>query len=255
MNKKALLIVLTLIVALSMVALMVACDLNVDLGGGDDTGDDTPSGEEFEYKASDVATKLDAKRAGDEYLIKYTITSSEDEGSQVIGLGAKGDIYYLSYDQDQYYYDLSGDNYVVYSKSGDNDWAKDVTPFVEAFSKADAKEAMDGVINLHNAYLTQYDAYVGSMEDVTKSTDTVAGRACDKYTFKASGATIGVVAHVTYTCSVDKETSVCLKWSYSQIVNGETANYKIECTTFNLSPDFTLPTVTEENTTIHDYVA
>ena len=238
MKKKLLLILLALTVVLSMLVVMTACGDSDEEGEGDEA--------EFEYKASDVETKLDTMRAADGYFIRYEVTENDtdEDGVSSFAIGAKGKIYYIAYGDDQNYYDLTSDTQsVVYSKDGEGEWTKNVTEYNEYYTKEMMEEVMDAYISAHSIWLTMYDSYTSSMEDVKKSSATVAGRACDKYTFSWAGATLGAAGAVSYSCCVDKATSACLKWEWHANVNGEKEDYVIECKEFNTDPTFTLPTV------------
>ncbi|MDR2700162.1 MAG: hypothetical protein LBC12_05060 [Nitrososphaerota archaeon] len=85
-------------------------------------------------------------------------------------------------------------------------------------------------------YMTNYVAYQKSMMKV--GSETVAGRACDKYSLTYTQPLYG---SVTYSCSIDKATGVCLKWTCDAQASGEKGGYEFVCTNFSTS-GISLPT-------------
>lgn len=251
--KKVFLILLVLCVALSIAFAMAACNDSTKPNGTDDNGNGSATGT-FDYQASAVAGQLDAMRLSDGYLIRYRATGTEVSNDfEEVTLGAKGNVYYVGLSDEEYYYDVSNAEYAVfYDKEEGGAWHKRVMYYGTYYTKEQALNAMQSYFNAHSAWLTYYQSFTSSMSNVTKSTGTVAGRNCDKFTFSAAALTGKGLSTVSaqYTCYVDKATSICLKWEASATVDGKTESYGMECVEFNANPTFTLPTVSEANTTV-----
>ena len=92
-----------------------------------------------------------------------------------------------------------------------------------------------------NGFMTMYQAYEGM--DAVKTSDTVAGRSCDKYTI--SYASLGVA--VTYSFSIDKATGACLKWDISGASVDASGSVSFVCKEFKTNYKITLPKATENN--------
>ena len=123
----------------------------------------------------------------------------------------------------------------------------------KTYPKATAENGMKSFIDAHSIWLTYYATYAPSMKNATKTSATVAGRACDKFNFSAAALGAGErlnMVHAEYACYVDKETSICLKWEYSATVDGKTQSWSLTCVEFDGNPTFVLPTVSEANTTV-----
>ena len=260
MKKNVLLLVVVLSLVVALVVSMTACGLTdtlKDLAAqnaedGDDNTGDNGSGSaqaEFDYESSAAVAALESMRQDKGYLIRYNISATEDSESNTVSIGAKGDIYYVASGDSEYYYDASGEDAIVYytKDSAEADWTKSSMEFSEYFTREDAIESMEAVIQIHSGWLTYYQGFISSMDGATKTTATVAGRSCDKYTFSAAALTgKGLsTARATYECYVDKSTSICLKWTQTLTAEGRTESWSMECVAFSTNPDLTLPTVEE----------
>lgn len=256
MKRKVFLMAVVLCLVMTLVAAMTACDLLDKLNDLDEENNADESGDqsgesgasaEFEYKSSAAVSALDSMRQDKGYLIRYSIVDSDESDATVVSIGAKGNIYYVASGAEETYYDAGNDTGIVfYSKqSADEEWQKTVMKYSADYTKEDATEAMQAVIGTYSGWLTYYDSFTSSMDGVTKSTATVAGRSCDKFTFSAAALTgKGInMARASYECCVDKSSAVCLKWHYSVTADGESHTWTMECTQFNTNPDLTLPTV------------
>ena len=254
--KKLLVYIIALCLVLSLVFVMAACNDSTDSSGkegGGNTDNGTASGT-FDYQASAVAGQLDAMRRGGGYLIRYRATGTEVSNDfEEVTLGAKGNIYYVGLSDEECFYDITNAEYAAfYSKEEGGAWQKSVMYYGAYYTQEQAMSAMQAYFNAHSSWLTYYQAFTSSMSSVTKSTGTVAGRSCDKFTFTAAALTgkgLGM-ASATYACYVDKATSICLKWEASATVEGKTESYGMECVEFNANPTFTLPAVSQDNTTV-----
>ena len=249
--KKLLSLLLCCLLSFSLVGCELMDALKTLEPSGEETSTTAPvSGEEFEYKKDDTNEKVEELRLANGYLFRYEITTSDEGGedNKTIAFGSKGDIYYMNDGSSEYYFDLSSEESgTQFSKSGDDEWTKTTVTYSEDISKDQLKQMMDLLFANLSAWVTVYDSYSSSLSGAAKSNTTVAGRACDEYAF--SDATIlpevGSVRAV-FTCSIDKETGICLKWDYRADINGVEYFWTIECTEFNTNPRFTLPTVVED---------
>ena len=248
--KKKLFWALTLCLVLALAFTLVACGKGGD--DDDESADNEETGATFDYDASTVNAQLIAFQNANGYIIRYESTGTQtDMGAYTnVSIGAKGNLYYIADENYEVYYDLSDENnFVQYSRENDGEWTKETTPYNEYFSKATMKATVDSSFASHSGWLTYYENFTSSFgSDTTKTTATVAGRSCDKFSFSAAALTgVGLsMARASYSCYVDKSTSICLKWEYSATVDGKTESWGLECKEFNTNPDFTLPTVSEE---------
>ena len=254
MKKRILLFVLVMSIVLSLVCVMVACgiiDVNDDSDNTNEGGNDNDSTASFDYQASVVNTQLETMRQGNGYLIKYNLGALENTEATQITLGAKGDVYYVADGGHEYYYDVSNaDHMDWYEKNGaDDSWEKTTTAYSEYYTREQAVDAMRAYIAAYSSWMTYYQSFVSSMSEATKTSATVAGRSCDKFSFSAAaiaGEGLNMV-RASYSCYVDKSTSICLKWEYSATVDGTTESWTLECVEFNTNPTITLPSVSGEN--------
>lgn len=251
MKKKVLVLFLIVCLLLSLVGVMVAC------GGGDgdseQTGEDADGGTgestSFDYQASVVNSKLDSLRSGSGYLIKYNIDASGENEASQISIGAKGNLYYVAENGYEYYCDVSNSDRIdIYEKSASSGtWEKTSQTFSALYTRAQALDAVKAYIGTYSLWMTYYQSFVASMDNVTKSSATVAGRSCDQFSFSAAGLVEGMTTvRANYSFCVDKSTSICLKWQYTYSIGGQSETWTMECTEFNTNPTFRLPTVADD---------
>ncbi|MBO4535472.1 MAG: hypothetical protein J5755_05995, partial [Clostridia bacterium] len=257
MKSKLFLIIMTLCLVLCVVCCMSACDL-FDKGGNGDNGQSGEQGGEqgggqgggqsggFDYQASAIATRLDAMRQGNGYLLRFEVEAMENLNASTITLAAKGDIYYVAVNDDECFYDASASDHMDYyeKRNAEAEWGKHTMAYSTYYTREQALDSMKAYIESNSLWLSYYDGFGTSLEEATKTSATLLGRACDKYTFTAAALGMNfnmVTAH--YECYVDKQTSICLKWHYSAIADGESASWTMECTEFNTNPTLTLPQV------------
>ena len=262
MKKKVFLLLVALCLVAALVVAMAACGEKIngnnngnDNGNNGNNGNQVNGGDSFDYQAAAVNAQLEAMRQGNGYLLKYNVSATGENEASTIAIGAKGDIYYLADDDQEYYYDVSNaDHMDWYEKNGAAaSWEKTTTNYSEFYTRQQAIDAMQAFVGTYSLWMTYYKDFESSMGDVVKYSATVAGRECDDFTFSAAALTgegLNTV-RATYSCYVDKATSICLKWEYSATVNGKTETWTMECTTFDTNPNLTLPTVSADNT--HNY--
>lgn len=253
MKKKVLLFVvavLTLIATLSL----AACNIGINVSGGDASIAD-------DYNAEQTNQRVDALRAGDGYYFRYHIDATgdaeDDDMVTDIALGAKGDIYFVSLQGDDKYFDLGNEEYFVqYEKRGDGEdayWVKIITYYDDNYTQANAKQSVEINMSFGADYMTYYGAFYEE-DGMTKESAKVLGRDCDKYSWGID-MNLGIAkAGYNYACYIDKTTGICLKWNFSVYGNasalgGETAAGEVnfECKDFRTSYTPILPQVEEAN--------
>ena len=232
MKKKIWLILLTVILVVCITATFVACgNKDADEEGGASIADD--------YDYTLIENKINEIAGTDGVFIKLHVqTSASDSGNETfdVAIGVKNDVYYFMDGESEYYYDLSAnDKAVVYSKDG-NVWSKEETAYNAYITKAQMTQLAKASSMCIVAYMGCYN---GLTDSAVKSSATVAGRTCDKYTIKQTAAAS------TYSLEVciDKATGVCLKYAASGAVPTARASVSLECTEFNTSYTPVLPTV------------
>lgn len=237
MKKRGWIILLVMILVVSLATTFAAC---AGKEGTEETGNASIAAD---YDYTLIESKINEIAGAEGVFIKLHVqTSATGETNQAfdIALGIKNDIYYFKDQESEYFYDFSSDvKAVTYSKE-DGVWNKEETAYNAYVTKAQylqvAKGASAGIIG----YMGFYSSLSG---DALKSTATIAGRACDKYTIKETAAAS------TYSLEVciDKATGVCLKYAASGAVPNARASYSIECTEFNTSYTPALPTIGGDN--------
>ncbi len=239
---------------------LVGCNVNdlVDkyANSGDNSGDTGDNGGNSgdnggssittsdDHKAEDVSDKVNQMISTNGVFVKYEITSKsdgEDEETVVIAFGAKDKVYYVNSGEEETYIDLSDDTkFVVYSKDEEGEWTKMSTPYDdEYFTKEQADEFAQAYLTLISSYMTQYQAFENL--EATKSSETVAGRSCDKYTVKQ--ATIGY--SINYSFCIDKATGICMKWTVEGNSTEGSGYASFECKEFKTNYTITLPEARE----------
>lgn len=248
MKRKALLVLTVLVLVFSVVLVSAACDS--PFGGGN--SDDAAISED--YNSTNVSQNLETLREGNGILIRYNISGdSTDEDKPENGTfsyGAKGNIYYCESDGEETYYDFSADDYFVeYNSHLDEDgntvWTKEITYYSEELTKDRALQGMNLAFSVVMGWMTYYGTN-GTGFGMKKSSATVAKRSCDKYSWG-----LNLIVKINYDCYIDTQTGICLKWEASASAMGEGASVNFECNTFDTNPTFTLPQVSEENTTVN----
>ena len=225
-----------------MALAFVACD-NGNNNQTSGAADKETVAMDHDYREVDENLETLGKSTG--YMITYTVSSSSTEEQTErfsVTLGMKGDIYYVkSEDGDEAYYDLSDENSaVVYAKNaGDSEWSK----YSVSYEQTAKASYMSTVKSEFMSFAQAYDIFANSR--ATKSTATICGRTCDKYTVNYSFLAFGNIS-LTYEVCIDTETSVCLKLYCAGSFEGSGGAVNFECTAFDTNPTFTLPTVAEE---------
>ena len=216
--------------------------------GGGKTGDDGGSSitTSDDHKAEEVSDKVNQMISANGVFVKYEITSKsdgEDDVTVVIAFGAKDKVFYVNSGEEETYIDLSDDTkFIVYNKDEEGEWTKMSTPYDdEYFTKEQADEFVQAYFTLISSYMTQYQAFENL--EATKSSETVAGRSCDKYTVKQ--ATIGY--SINYSFCIDKATGICMKWTVEGNSTEGSGYASFECKEFKTNYTITLPEARELN--------
>ena len=239
MKKKVLILAIAVLTAFAILSL-AACNL-VQVTGGDASISD-------DYNADTTQRNVNNIRTTGGYRITYRLTTeSSDESSEntndTLTLAAKNDVYYVKNSNvSEQYVDLSNEEYASVYTKGEDGWTLTIKAYDEDYTKADAKEAF-------TAFESYFIMYATLDEGLEKSSATVAGRACDKYSWGVSVNFI-VSASAKSECYIDKETGICLKWTANASASGigvdsGSGSANFECTEFIIGFTPTLPTGNE----------
>lgn len=230
-----LLLALLLVVALTF----TAC------GDGNDSAegsDETSSGIGSDYSVDLIAEKLDALRTEQGLCVKLHIVSTENGTVEEYDLvyAADGNVYYFMTQDDEVYLEFRESALTVYDKE-DGAFKKTVMSYGAGFTKEQAKTMADGYAAILSGYFGAYRAYISDVPGMTvaKSAATVAGRACDKYTFTATVPD----AKASIEICIDRATGACLKLFGSASAADGSSSGSVECTQFTTPYTVTLPDV------------
>ena len=236
MKKRVWLFLVVVISVLCMVAFAACGNKETEEGAGS-------ASISADYDYTLIESKVNELAGADGIFVKLhvqTAATGEQSHSFDVALGIKNNVYYYLTEEDEYYFDFSNENYYVSYSKEDGVWTKEVGNYnayvTKAMAEQMAKAASAGIIG----YMGWYSSLSGG---ATKSTATVAGRNCDKYTLKD----IAISASYSLEVCIDKATGICLKYAATGAVQGESASVSIECTEFNTSYTPVLPTVNGGN--------
>ena len=236
MKKRVWFIFAIVLSVLCVVALLVACS-----GGKEE--ESTGVSIAADYNPALIESKINEIAGTNGIYVKLrvqTAATGETSHDFNVALGIKNNIYYYLTEDNEYYFDFSNENYYVTYSKEDGVWTKEVANYnayvTKALAEQMAKAASAGILG----YMGLYSDLSGS---AAKSTATVAGRECDKYTFKDSA----VSASYSLEVCIDKQTGVCLKYAAAGSAAGERASISLECVEFNTSYSPVLPSVSGQN--------
>ena len=222
-----------------------ACNLqnianNIGGDGDGDGGSDDGTTLSEEHKSAEVENKVKELKDDKGFYIKYKVSSTSsdsDDTEEILEYGANKDLYYYNVGYSEIVVDLSDKTKMVSYDKEEDGWYKTELVYAElGMTEADAKEMMESYFLAISGYMTMYQAYEGMK--MTKTSGTVAGRSCDKYSQK--DATIG--AAVSYSFYIDKATGICLKWEVSGVSTEGSGSASFECLEFKTSYNVTVPT-------------
>ena len=226
---------LALFIAALMLLSLTACTLGDSLGQKD--GDEVM----MEYDQEEMQEKLDKLKNEKGVLIEMTVTSTETGEAPEVGTityAENKDAFYFKSEEDEIMFDFSNpDKCVTYEKNTDGTWEKYDTVYAES---GITREQMEAAASLYTmaltGYLGNYSQFAGQMMTVTS--DKVAGRNCDKFTYSMMFMGVGV----EYTFCVDKETGMCLEWKMKAAAGMEgSATVEYTCTRFETPYTITFP--------------
>ncbi len=234
-----------LLLAVLMTFSLSACSLNGLMGFGNGEG------VELNYDYEAMEQSLTQLKQEDGLLLEMTIVSTESgeqpESGKII-YAENADAFYYSGEDSEIMFDFSDETKcVTYEKQEDGTWTKYDTVYEESGITREQMEATAAVYTTSlTGYLSNYSQFAGQMMQV--SSDTVAGRDCDKFTYSLMFMGFGM----EYTFSIDKETGMCLKWEMSAAAGAEgSATVEYTCTRFETPYTITFPAdaidVTESN--------
>ena len=229
MKRKLSLLAIVVALVLVLTMIFVACNKKDDdantSGGSSITAD---------YNYQQIASKVTELAGSNGIFVKLHISSTDNGRTETydIALGVRGQVYYFLTSEGESYVDLTSDQYYDVYTTYNGTWRKVRANYSEQVTK-------DTLITSYAAmaygYFGMYQ-YLTTYEGV-KTTATVAGRSCDKYTFTQSayGATAS-----SEVC-IDKATGICLKWAASGSYQGDSGAITFECTQFDTNYTITLP--------------
>jgi len=236
MKKKVLILAIAVLTVFAVLSL-AACNL-VQVTGGD-------ASISSDYNADTTQRNVNNIRTNNGYRIQYRLTAEStgedaENTTDTLTLAAKNDVYYIKNSNvEEAYYDLSNNDYASVYTKGENGWTLTIRAYDDNYTKADAKEAF-------TAFESYFVMYATLDEGLEKSSATVAGRACDKYSW---GVSMNFLVNVSAKseCCIDKETGICLKWAASASASGigvdsGSGSANFECTEFTIGFTPTLPT-------------
>lgn len=226
---------LALFIAALMLLSLTACNLGDSLGQKD--GDEVM----MEYDQEEMQEKLDKLKNEKGVLIEMTVTSTETGEAPEVGTityAENKDAFYFKSEEDEIMFDFSNpDKCVTYEKNTDGTWEKYDTVYAESGITREQMEASASLYTMAlTGYLGNYSQFAGQMMTVTS--DKVAGRNCDKFTYSMMFMGVGV----EYTFCVDKETGMCLEWKMKAAAGMEgSATVEYTCTRFETPYTITFP--------------
>ena len=213
--KKIFAIILVLVLTLS---LLTACGGTiVDDVSKDDSDDGT-----FAYGNG---TDYIANHLTGDYSITYKLSTSvsqEDAMEVICTRTSQG--YYYKYAGIEALYIKNEDGYDIYYGGSEGTFAK--VDFMEPIPKEDVEKQMAAIIG----FMAQYSG--SNISDMKKSgNETVAGRDCVKYVANIASP----LGALQWIYCIDKETGVCLKYTWDMAAMGESGGFAFECSEFKTS--------------------
>ena len=230
--KKTFIAVIGLILALSLTACGSGNNNNSNTPSGNNSTPGNPAdtnsgnnnvvGEDVEFNMDYINNNLPAS-----YHIVYNITmhqNGETDGTTLEQIRTPEGFYFGQDEDDGMLFIKNGNNYdTYYGYDGEFENAG------MAYTKDMVEAMMFGI----NGYMTTYTAFSSQLGKSVGSV-TVAGRNCEKYTFKNSSVP-GIGYKMDYTYYIDKATGVCLKVDMEIQGGGEKVGYEFEASKFETS--------------------
>ena len=197
-----------------------------------------------DHNPDQVEEKIAVLKDQNGFFIRLEIAASSGDGgetdSETLIYGANNNLYYIASSETEEYFDLSSETGADLYTKEDGEWKKTTVPYVDGIDKDQLRATMEGYMTAIIGYMTMYDFY--SSYPMQKTSATVAGRACDQYSFSFSYPGVG---SLSYSFCVDRETDICLKWEASGSADGESGSGSFECKEFRTDYTVVLPTISE----------
>ena len=236
---------LLLVLLLAVALVFTACGNDTDAEEDEELSESIGS----DYNTDQISQKLDALRTSGGFYVKLRVTTTEDGTVETNDLiyAASGNVYLFQTQEDEVYFEY-GESALTVIRKEDGVFTKSVLNYGANFTKEQANAMADGYVTLLGGYLGAYRTYASNLPGMTtaKSTATVAGRACDKYTVTA----VAAGASATVEICIDRATGACLKFTGSAIAADGSGSGSIECTEFTMPYTVNLPAVDAAHTTI-----
>ncbi len=210
---------------------------------------DTDDGEKdlatLDYNAEDVRENMDKLIHDKGLYIELSVSGRDEDGEtteDVIAYGETATAFYFKSDGQESILDFSNDDYAIsYDREEGEQWEKDTIVYADiGLTKESFRQTYTSYTSILFSYFSSYSVYSGL--DMNKSSNKVAGRDCDRFTYELSALGAGV----TYTFSIDKETGMCLEWEATAAAIGEgmaTANFT--CKEFKTDYTVKMPSAEE----------
>ena len=204
--------ILTLLLAAVMLLSLSACDLTALLGDGEKV--------EMNYDYAQMEENLRKMREEDGIYIEMStvnIETGETPTAEKIIYAQTPNAFYYCGDGTEMMVDFSDETKAVtYTKQEDGKWLMTETVYEDA---GITQEQMEESCSLYTValfgYLGNYKMFEGA--PMKKSSEKVAGRDCDKFTYS-----VGLFGYgIEYTFCIDIETGMCLSWKLGASAGAE----------------------------------
>ncbi len=204
--------ILTLLLAAVMLLSLSACDLTALLGEGEKV--------EMNYDYAQMEENLRKMREEDGVYIEMSIVNleiGETPTAEKITYAQTPNGFYYCGDGTEMMVDFSDETKAVtYTKQEDGKWLKTETVYEDS---GITREQMEESCSLYTVslfgYLGNYKIFEGT--PMKKSSEKVAGRECDKFTYS-----VGLFGYgLEYTFCIDIETGMCLSWKLGASAGAE----------------------------------
>ncbi len=220
-------------VLLSLLLGLTSCGGLFGLGKGDEVV--------LEYDVEEMQANMDRIKNEDGILIELTVTSIETgqmaESEKMTYAETRNYFYYHAGEQELYMDFSDVTKAVTYTKNSEGVWEKYDTVYADTGLTREQLEAQNALYTAgFFGYLGNYSQFAG--QSMKKSSETVAGRECDKFSLSVGAFGYGI----NYAFAIDRETGMCLKWEYGASAGMEgSASVSFTCTKFETPYTVTLP--------------
>lgn len=177
--------------------------------------EDTEAPSTLDYDSTKIQENMNSLIQDKGLYIEMEVSGRDENGEttqSTIAYGETATAFYFCSDDEEMLVDFSNEAYALsYNRYGkDEKWEMEKITYASiGLTRETYRQNYSTYSAILFSYFGSYSVYSGL--EMAKSSDTVAGRECDKFIYKT--AVLG--AEATYTFSVDKETGMCLKWEAS----------------------------------------